>query len=495
MAEPVTTLLPIAIILLPIAIAIPIYLTRKNPNLRETISIAAAAISIAAVLSMLQPILNGTTYTWKASPITNNLHLINLHVDPLGIFFATIISILWLLALLYSIGYMRPLKEHAQTRYYAFYALSISAAFGMAFSGSLLTFFLFYEVLTVATYPLVFHEENKKAFDGAFKYMMYLLLGSKLLLFSIVGTYLVTGTLDFVPGGIMHNTMATKIVLTAIFFGYVFGLIKVGLMPLHSWLPNAMVAPTPVSALLHAVAVVKAGAFGIVRLIYYVYGPDTLHALNLNIPLAILASITIVMASVYALKQDNLKRRLAYSTVSQLSYIVLGMALLTQAGMRGGIFHIVNHAFSKITLFFVAGAIIVVTGKKKISDMHGIGRIMPWTMGAFFIGTLSMIGLPPASGFWSKWYLLIGSGTPELAPFTIVLITSSILNAGYFLPVVYVAFFKKPDPSLKKIRKDTWFLIFPLLATATGVIILFLYPDTFMHLIDLILTTPPEAIT
>lgn len=479
--------LPLLIILLPFVAGILAWSFGNSPNIREAIGIAISVLSLLLVSRLVRPVINGEAVRLSFSPVLDGVYLFDFDVDPFGTFFALVVSSLWILALLYSIGYMRPLGEHAQTRYYAFYSFSIGSTFGMAFSGNLLTFLIFWECLTVATYPLVFHEESPAALKGGNRYILYLMLASKLLLFGVVGTYAVTGSLDFVYGGIIDAGSASSAVLTLLFFAYVFGFVKVALMPLHSWLPGAMVAPTPVSALLHAVAVVKAGAFGMVRLVYYVYGPNALEALNLGIPLAVLASFTIITASIFALRQDNLKLRLAYSTVSQLSYIVLGMALLNPLGFKGGVFHIVNHAFSKITLFFVAGAIIVVTGKKKISEMNGIGRVMPFTMGAFFIGTLSMIGLPPTSGFWSKWYLLMGSATPELFLFSIVLISSSVLNAAYFLPIVYTAFFEQPSDDLGKVRKDSRFLIYPLLITSSVVVLLFLYPSIFLELVETML--------
>jgi multicomponent Na+:H+ antiporter subunit D len=414
---------------------------------------------------------------------------IKFRVDALGMVFATIASFLWIFTTFYSIGYMRSNREHAQTRYYVCFAISLSSAIGIAFSANLFTLFVFYEFLSLATVPLVGHKETPEAVTGAKKYFLYLFTASKtLLLTGIFIVYSVAGTTDFAAHGLLNGFGSSPLLFVA-FFCFLFGFAKGAVMPLHSWLPAAMVAPTPVSALLHAVAVVKAGVFSILRVIFHVYGVNMMTAMDLGTITAYVVSFTIIMASVYALTRDNLKARLAYSTVSQLSYIILGAALLTPSGMTGGIVHIASHAFSKITLFFCAGSIYVAAHKTEVSQLSGIGRKLPWTMAAFFIGSLSMIGVPPAAGFVSKWYLAIGSIEAKMLPILFVLLASTVLNAAYFLPVVYKAFFEpyREDKSghhggHHEPVREIPFITVPLMLTAIGSILLGLFPDYFLAL-------------
>ncbi len=285
-------------------------------------------------------------------------------------------------------------------------------AIGCAFADNLFTLYLFYEIVSITTYPLVAHHQDREGYEGGRKYLVYLTGTAKgLVLPAMILTYVMCGTLDFsdnIRTGIFPSD-ASHLMVTITYVCLLLGFAKNGLMPFHNWLPGAMVAPTPVSALLHAVAVVKVGVFSTTRVMLYLFGVDTMSAFNLGVPTAWFVSFTILAASLVALSKDNLKARLAYSTVSQLSYIILGVALLTPAGIEGGIVHIVNHAFAKITLFFCAGAIFVASRKKNISEMKGLGRAMPWTFGAFAVASLSMIGVPPASGFITKWYLLVGA--------------------------------------------------------------------------------------
>jgi multicomponent Na+:H+ antiporter subunit D len=260
-------------------------------------------------------------------------------------------------------------------------------------------------------------------------------------------------------------------------------------MPLHHWLPGAMVAPTPVSALLHAVAVVKVGVFSTVRVMLYVFGVDLMDRLHLGLPTAWFVSITILVGSIVALSKDNLKLRLAYSTVSQLSYIILGVALLTPTAVAGGLFHIAAHAFAKITLFFCAGAIYVATHKKNISEMNGLGRAMPYTFGAFALAALSMIGAPPVGGFISKLYLLVGALDAHSIGILVVLLFSSLLNAAYFAPVVYQAFFvpASAEDAAHDHHEAPLAMLIPLCLTAVISVLIGVFPDLFMHFAQAVL--------
>jgi multicomponent Na+:H+ antiporter subunit D len=458
----------------------------RRPNLREFWTIAAAVVKFAIVVSMIPLILGGGVIELHLLTILPGLD-IAFRVDALGLVFATTASFLWIITSFYSIGYMRTLGEHGQTRYYMSFALAMAAVMGAAFAANMFTLFFFYEVITLSTFPLVAHNETAVAINGARKYLVYL-LGSSLafLLFAIFLTYNAAGTLDFADGGILAGK-GSDLLLIVIFILFMAGTTKAALMPLHGWLPAAMVAPTPVSAFLHAVAVVKVGVFTVVRIVLFIFGTGLLARLDLGTALAYFASFTIIAASIMAMRQDNLKARLAYSTVSQLSYIVLGVALLVPDGITGSIMHITIHAFGKITLFFVAGAIYVAHHKTKISELNGIGRRMPFTMGAFTIGALLMIGLPPTAGFISKWYLLFGSVRAEQLPIMAVLVVSTILNGCYFLPIVYAAFFKEPDPGEETGRAEApAFMVVPLVVTALGTIALFFWPTLFLELAGLV---------
>ncbi|MCP4719218.1 MAG: monovalent cation/H+ antiporter subunit D family protein, partial [Desulfobacteraceae bacterium] len=385
---------------------------------------------------------------------------------------------------MYSIGYMRGLNEHGQTRFVSFFALAISATIGAAFSANLITLYLFYEVLSLATYPLVTHHQDAKSRISGRRYLTFILGTSiGLVLPAMIWCYSVTGTLEFSGAGIFTGQLS-KPSATVLLLMFVFGFAKAGIMPFHSWLPAAMVAPTPVSALLHAVAVVKVGVFSIVRVITGIFGIEFLASFDLGAIVAGIASITIIISSCIALTQDEFKRRLAYSTIGQLSYIILGAALLSPKGVTGGILHISMHAFGKITLFFCAGAIFVATGKKYLSQMVGIGRRMPVTMTAFFIGSLSIIGLPPTGGFISKWYLVLGTLEGDQMVMLFVLLSSSLLNAAYFLPIFYKAFFCTDEEAMfeKKVVEAPMMCVIPLVITALISLGLFFVPQPFLNL-------------
>jgi len=465
--------------------AVLIGLARRNPNIREGITFIAAASLFLLVLSITPSVFAGARPSITIFDLLPGL-AIAFEIEPLGMLFALIASFLWIPNSIYSVGYMRSHDESNQTRYYICFALSLASAIGLAFSANLITIFLFYEALTLSTYPLVTHAGTAEA-KRAGRLYLGLLLGTSIgfQLLAIIGTYVIAGTTDFRPGGILAGQTEPG-VIGVLFALYMFGIGKAAIMPFHRWLPAAMIAPTPVSALLHAVAVVKGGVFVVLKVIIYVFGLDLMQSSHPGEWLMWLAAFTILAASLIALTKDNLKARLAYSTVSQLSYIVLGAALATGTSILGGGLHILTHAFGKITLFFCAGAIMLTTHKENISEMRGIGRTMPLTMFAFLIGSLSVIGLPPFAGAWSKWYLVVGAMEADRAFFVAVLIIGSLLNIAYLMPVVVRAFFPEESSTQFKneIREAPLACLIPILLTAAGCVIIFVYPDPFHALLQ-----------
>jgi len=474
-------------LLIPLIGAIGVMLKGENENLREGISSVSSIILLGIVCSMIPDVLNGKTLYYQLFTILPNV-TVTLRADAMSMIFALVASSLWTIAVYYSMGYMRGLKEHAQTRFNACFALAIFGAIGVALSDNLFTMYLFYEIVSVCTYPLVAHHQDQEGYDGGRKYLVYLTATAKaFLLPAMILIYVLTGTLDFsadISTGIFPPEVNKTLVIMLYIF-CIFGFAKNGIMPFHHWLPGAMVAPTPVSALLHAVAVVKVGVFCTTRVMLYVFGVDTMAALNLGIPTAYFVGFTIIAASVIALSKDNLKARLAYSTVSQLSYIIMGVALCTVPGIQGGLIHIVNHGFSKITLFFCAGAIYVAAHKKNISEMEGLGKVMPFTFGAFAIASLSMIGAPPVAGFITKWNLLIGSIEAHQIGILLILLTSTLLNAAYFLPVTYRAFFgKRPlDEPYTGIKEAPLAMLIPILIACTISVIIGIWPQFMMQFV------------
>jgi NADH-quinone oxidoreductase subunit L/multicomponent Na+:H+ antiporter subunit D len=439
---------PIAAVLVSVLGTLGILAAHRRPNLREAVTLIVAVTKFGVVASMVPGAVAGDVYVWSLGrfvgvPGGGEGVAFALEADPLGLLFAALASLLWIITSLYSIGYMRGLDEHSQTRYFAAFAMSLSAAVGVAFASNLLVLFVFYEVLTVATYPLVAHDETEEARTAGRKYIAYTFGGGVAVLAGTVLVYWLTGSIAFTPGGIEGLARADPALARAAFTILIAGFgVKAGLMPLHSWLPDAMVAPTPVSGLLHAVAVVKSGVFGVSRVVLDVYGPGTMADLGLGLPLAVVATVTLLAASVIAMRKDHLKQRLAYSTVSQLSYIVLGLAILSPDAIRGGLLHIPAHAFMKLTLFFCAGIIHVETHTDHISEMAGIGKRMPVTMGAFAVAAAGMAGIPLVAGFVSKFYLLVGAVSAGGTVFAVALLLSGVLNIAYFWPVVYQAYFE-----------------------------------------------------
>ena len=467
-----------AVLISTVAIAL-IVASHRRPNVREAWSVIASVGKFAIVASMLPGVLDGTEYRWSLGmvPGLDGEFVAGaefaLRADPLGMLFALLASFLWIFTAFYSAGYMRGLDEPNQTRFFASFAASLSAAIGIAFAENLVTIFVFYELLSVATYPLVAHDETDEARAAGRKYLAYTFFGGGFLV--LAGTALVFVLTDTTTFGATAADLAeADPALARAAFGLLaagFG-VKAGLMPLHSWLPDAMVAPTPVSGLLHAVAVVKSGAFGVARVVLEVFEPDLVGELGVGLALAAVAAFTLTAASIIALRADRLKRRLAFSTVSQLSYIVLGLGLAGPAAVAGsgtktviigGLLHIPAHAFMKLTLFFCAGFIHVETHTDYISEMDGIGKRMPLTMTAFAVAAAGMAGIPLVAGFVSKWFLLIGAVEANQAIFAVVLLISGVLNIAYFWPIVYGAFFESHDDADGKPLVE-----FPLGGRASG---------------------------
>jgi len=449
--------------------------SRVSDNLREGVTLATAVALAINVWSLIPELMSGGRPELQLFEILPGIDF-GFQIEPLGMLFAALASGLWIVNSIYSIGYMRANKENKQTRFYVFFALSITATIGIAFSANLFTLFLFYEVLTLCTYPLVSHKGDAKTIRSARIYLGVLLTTSiGLLLPAILWTYFVAGTGDFTPGGILEGNLEGP-ALGLLLGLFVFGIGKAAVMPVHRWLPAAMVAPTPVSALLHAVAVVKAGVFTVIKVIVYIFGVEHLFAEPSSGWLLYAAAFTVIVASIVALKQTNIKRLLAYSTVAQLSYVVMAAAILKPLAEVGASMHIVAHAFGKITLFFAAGAIYTAAKKTEVWQLKGIGRRMPWTMAAFTIGALSMIGVPPTGGFVSKWFILAGAFESDNYVAIATIIGSTVLNAAYFLPIIFAVWFSREDPEQKLDHGEApWPMVTALSITAALTIGLFLF--------------------
>ena len=482
-------------IAIPVAASLANLVLRNHADLRDGVTLAAAFATFASVLSILDAVGSGTTPELSLFEVFPGLD-IAFNVEPLGLMFAIIASGLWILTHIYAVGYMRGNKEQHHARFFAAFSFAIGAVMGLAFSANMFTLFVFYEFLTVSTYPLVAHKGTPEAIRGARTYLG-ILMGTSigLLLVGVIWTYTITGTLDFTQGGILRGKIdgwAVPVLLGL----YAFGIGKAALMPFHRWLPAAMVAPTPVSALLHAVAVVKAGVFTMLKVGIYIFGIDFLAETGASEWLMWVAAYTIIVASIVAMTKDNLKARLAYSTVSQLSYITLGMALATSMGALGGGLHIATHALGKITLFMAAGSIYVATHKTLISQLDGLGRAMPITFGAFFIGSLSIIGLPPLAGSWSKWLLIVGAADTGQRIMIGVLMVSSLLNIAYLLPIVGRGFFlpsKDASDRPFRVQEAPLLVWLPPALTALGCIILFFFATGVQEFLAPIVTGPEAA--
>ncbi len=470
------SLLPVLLLLTSLVPAAVIFvLPEPRERARRLVNMAGAILKVVLTGVLIAGVLGGGEYEWRRELLTG-VDLV-LRVDPIPLLFVTLSSILWLTTTVYAIGYLEPGQR--RSRFFGFFSLCVTATIGIALAGNLVTFLIFYELLTVATYPLVVHQGDHRALVGGRAYLLYSVTGGAVLLVAVAWLHVLAGPVEFLeyaPLAGLAGEHATS--LTLIFVLLVAGLaVKTAVVPLHGWLPKAMVAPAPVSALLHAVAVVKAGAYGIVRVVYDLYGLALAQQLRLLTPLLALAAVTIVYGSLRALAQDDLKRRLAYSTVSQLSYIVLGVGIASLTGVTGGLVHLIHQGIQKVTLFYCAGNLAKQLGVTRISEMRGVGRRMPLTMGAFTVAALGMIGIPPTAGFVTKWHLGLGGLEAGQGWVIWVLLLSSVLNAAYFLPVIARIWFLRVEgerpgaPTLERdLERDPW-LVLPAVATGLSVLL------------------------
>jgi multicomponent Na+:H+ antiporter subunit D len=481
---------------LPVIAIFWVFLFGSFPNLREMGSIVVATVLFGVNVWLSRLVFSGGRPEFSLGEMLPGFEL-NFVVEPLGMLFALVASGLWVLTTIYAIGYMRGHHESNQTRFFACFAAAIFAAMAAAFAGNLFTLFVAYEIMTVSTYPLVTHHGNAKAKAGGRMYLGILLSTSiAFFMFAIVWTWQLAGTLDFQEGGILQEAFEAdriSVVSLAVLLGlFAYGIGKAALMPIHRWLPAAMVAPTPVSALLHAVAVVKVGVFSVLKVTIYIFGIDLLRDTGASEWLCYVAGATILLGSLVAMTKDNLKARLAYSTVSQLAYITLGAALATPASVMGGGMHIAMHAVGKITLFFCAGAIYVGAHKTDISDMRGLGRAMPFTFGAFLLAAISIIGLPPGGGSWSKWFLAVGTVDRGMYFLTATLMISSLLNIAYLVPIPVRAFLTPAGQEPMKLNEAPMMCVVPLCITAVGSVLLFFFADDIYLVMEPIMGVEPN---
>jgi multicomponent Na+:H+ antiporter subunit D len=475
-----SALLPLIVLSSLVTGLVIFFLDEDRVRLRTALNLAGATAKLLLVGFMMVRIYGDAVFEWRLALLPGIDFL--LYGDPLATLFVSLSAALWFVTTLYAVGYLEGSPN--RSRFFGFFSVCVSATTGVALAGNLLTFVIFYELLTVSTYPLVVHRGTEKALRAGRSYLAYTLGGGAVLLLAVIWLYVITGEINFAATGVLSGLVEKYPgQLTFIFFLLIAGLgVKAALVPLHSWLPRAMIAPAPVSALLHAVAVVKAGAFGIVRVVYDVYGVKSVAALGLMTPLAIAASVTIIFGSLAALFQGDLKRRLAFSTISQVSYIILGASVFGPTATVGGLVHLVHQGIMKITLFFCAGNYAETLGIHKISELPGVGRRMPWTTAAFTIAALGMIGVPPAAGFVTKWFL--GTGAMEAGQYWVigVLVASGLLNALYFLPIVYASWFGKPAAPWPEDRQfgrweTHWMLLAPPLVTAALVLAMGLFAN------------------
>ena len=466
-------------VFLPMLGALALVALRRHRPLRDAVLVSVGILNLLVLTVIFLGRSSGEVQ--MLAEIIPGLSLA-FHVEPLGLVFAMTSGVLWPLTSIYAISYLRAGGDPHQTRFHALFCVAIGSATGIALAENLFTLFLFYETLTLSTWPLVTHSRTREAVLAGRVYLGVLLLTSLMLLLLailLVGNF--GESLSFTPGGVLGDISPGLSALLLVLF--TFGIGKTAIMPFHRWLPNAMVAPAPVSALLHAVAVVKAGVFTILKVCVYIFGFDLMNDIGLRDALMWIAALTILLASAIAMRQDDIKARLAYSTVSQLSYIVLGALMANAYALVGSAMHITMHAFGKITLFFCAGAIMVFSGRKYVSEMDGLGRSMPWTFGAFLVASLSIAGLPPSGGLWSKWYLALGALELDQAALLALLMISSLLNVYYLVSIPVRAFFLPPKAGEAGPLENRPAMIVPLVVTAAVSFLLFFAAGELQHLL------------
>lgn len=416
-----------------------------------------------------------------------------LKLDGFGKFFLVIVTIVWILAGCFSFTYMK--HEKKENRYFGFYLITFGVLIGLGCAGNLITMYAFYEFMTLASFPLVIHNQSREAIMAGLKYLLYSFFGAYMALFGVFFLCRYTDTLTFTPGGTLNMELAagheSLLLVTACLMIVGFG-VKAGMFPLHAWLPTAHpVAPAPASAALSGI-IVKAGVLAIVRTIFYMFGADFIRGTWVQYLFMTLALITVFMGSMLAFREKVLKKRLAYSTVSQLSYILFGIALLNPVGLTGSMIHMAAHAFIKCALFLCAGAIIFQTGITTVDGLKGIGKKMPVTIWCFTIVSLGLIGIPPTGGFISKWYLATGALDSGIGGFQyagpIILLVSALLTAGYLLPVTIQGFFPGADfdyTNLKKCEPSKWMTI-PLVILAVLSVVIGMFPNGLVEYISTI---------
>lgn len=467
-------------ILFPMVIAIFIGFGRFRENIRNSIVAITVFLNLFFIIYIFK---NKGTAFFTVVKINEFLD-IYLKIDKLGVFFSLLVSILWIFTSFYSMEYMK--HEGKENRFFAFFLVTLGVTLGISFSGNLVTLYLFYEVLTLATFPLVIHSGSREALKSGRKYLIYSFVGATFVLLGMIFLFAVTKGLDFYPKGIIRDFKLNKTLISTSYIVMFLGFgVKAALVPFHSWLPKAMVAPTPVSSLLHAVAVVKSGVFALIRITYYVFGGEIVKLIYGRKYLLLFVIISILMGSFLALHQSNLKKRLAYSTISQLGYILLGILILNGNSLVGGLLHLINHAVIKITLFFCVGTIMYTRGKTDIDEIKGIGKEMPYTMWCFTISSISLIGIPPTNGFVSKWYLAQGGLLEGKVIFPAILLISALLTAMYLLPIITVAFFKKDEQHKNvekiEIKEAPKNMLVPIILITCITIVLGLYPNPVLN--------------
>ena len=467
-------------ILVPVFWGLFLLLRPEFKNRSALLAVTGLGLAVAAALGLGAALGGGGELNLFS--FGKNLDL-TFRVDDLGRLFAAVVILVWVLSGIYAFAYMKHEKE--EKRYFGFYVMVFGVLHGLVFSGNMVTFYLFYELMTLLSMPLILHNRSKEAIMGGLKYLFYSLFGAYMVLFGLFFLNKYALTLNFVPGGALDPAAVSgkEGLLLAVSFAMILGFsVKAGMFPLHAWLPTAHpVAPAPASAVMSGI-IVKAGVLGMIRVVYYLVGAEVIRGSWVQTAWLSLSLVTVFMGSMLAYREKVMKKRLAYSTVSQASYILFGLALLQPQAMMGSLLHVVFHAIIKSCLFLSAGAIIYKTHKTNVEDLRGIGKEMPVTIWCYTFASAALIGIPPASGFISKWYLAAGALESGLGIFSwlgpVVLLTSALLTAGYLLPITVNGFLPGADfdyDALQK-REPAKTMLIPLLILAALAVVLGVFP-------------------